>query len=363
MTMAIPYFNDPAMGWNATPADPYTPTQLPGVLSGQTSSIGHSGPLSGSGGGFLGGLRGLLDPQYALPIAAQLIGGATPQASFAGALGAAGQAIPDMRQRTAINDWMKAGAPKDPSHPAVQALMAASPEMAQKIIGSQFIGTPAGDLTTDQRNFANAQKDPAFSAFLNRQKPGSDALEIGRYTLAANRAVKPYMELPVYKLAAQAAPMLSRIERAYTIPGSVPDQELLDSVTKLNNAGGQVTEAQVNLVLKGQSLADQAATWQQYLAGNGGVLSPDQRKQLLDVAHAVVRGYHEMYKPVYSAAVKAVRDRKLPEEYTSAIPDLDALMAAGGVDPQTGQAAGATPADGAPAAPAAGAPADPFGIR
>ena len=31
-------------------------------------------------------LRGLLDPQYALPIAAQLIGGETPQASFAGAL-------------------------------------------------------------------------------------------------------------------------------------------------------------------------------------------------------------------------------------------------------------------------------------
>jgi hypothetical protein len=315
---------------------------------------------SGGGGGILSGLRGLLDPQYALPIAAQLIGGATPQASFAGALQSAGQAFPDMRQRAAVNAWMKAGAPKDPSHPAVQALMATSPEIAQKIIGSQFIGTPAGDLTTDQRNFANAQKDPAFDAFLNRQKPGSDALEIGRYTLAANRAVKPYMELPVYKLAAQAAPMLSRIERAYTIPGSVPDQELLDSVTKLNNAGGQVTEAQVNLVLKGQSLADQAATWQQYLAGSGGVLSPEQRKQLLDVAHAVVRGYHEMYKPIYTAATKAVKDRHIPDEYVSAIPDLDTLMAAGGVDPQTGLAT--APAGAAAGAPA-GAPADPLGIR
>jgi hypothetical protein len=112
------------------------PTQTGGILAG---SGGVGGPLAGSGGGgFLGGLRGLLDPQYALPMAAQLIGGATPQASFAGALGVAGPAFGDMRRRAAINDWMKAGAPKDPSHPAVQALMATSPEIAQKIIGSQF---------------------------------------------------------------------------------------------------------------------------------------------------------------------------------------------------------------------------------
>ena len=84
-------------------------------------------------GGILSGLRGFLDPQYALPIAAQLIGGATPQASFAGALSAAGPAFGDMRRKAAINAWLKARSTGTPLSPEMQQYIAQDPALAQKL--------------------------------------------------------------------------------------------------------------------------------------------------------------------------------------------------------------------------------------
>jgi len=140
--------------WNAVPnVDPTQTGSLPpGPLAG--TGVAH-GPLSGSGGGFLSGLRGLLDPQYALPIAAQLIGGATPQASFAGALGAAGPAIGDMRKRTAINAYLKSQSGLNLT-PEEQQLLQNDPELVRSLVANRLtphrewkqIGTgPYGNAT------------------------------------------------------------------------------------------------------------------------------------------------------------------------------------------------------------------------
>lgn len=135
-----PNFNDPIYGWNAPSVDP---RQTGGILSGQAAG---GGPLSGAGGWQARAMQ-FLDPQYALPIAAQLIGGANPQASLAGAFQAAGQAIPDMQRRTALNDWLKAGAPKDIQHPATVALMAADPTLGRAYLAQQFTQPTSSDIT------------------------------------------------------------------------------------------------------------------------------------------------------------------------------------------------------------------------
>ncbi len=167
------------------------------------------------------------------------------------------------------------------------------------------------------------------------KRPLSDT-DIRRYNMAANAATKNWIELPGYKLVSQGAPYLSRIESAAQHPGSISDQELLDSVTKLNNAGGQVTEAQVAIVLKGASLRDKAQIWANQL-GTGGVLSDDQRKQLIDVAHAVYKGYQKMYQPVYDDAIRKLKAQGIPEAYWN-IPDLNKLSNAAGIAGGGGEA-------------------------
>ncbi len=167
------------------------------------------------------------------------------------------------------------------------------------------------------------------------KRPLSDT-DIRRYNMAANAATKNWIELPGYKLVSQGAPYLSRIEAAAQHPGSVSDQELLDSVTKLNNAGGQVTEAQVAIVTKGASFRDKAQIWVNQLS-SGGVLSDDQRKQLFDVAHAVYRGYQKMYQPVYDDAIRKLKAQGIPEAYWN-IPDLNKLSNAAGIAGGGGEA-------------------------
>ena len=149
---AGPNFTGPAYGWNVPGVDPTQTGSLPpGPLAG--TGVAH-GPLSGSGGGgFLSGLRGLLDPQYALPIAAQLIGGATPQASFAGALGAAGPAIGDIRRRGAMNAYLKAHSGLGLT-PDEQQLLQNDPELGRAFVAQQLTPKPpitvgAGDRLYD----------------------------------------------------------------------------------------------------------------------------------------------------------------------------------------------------------------------
>ncbi len=308
---------------------------------------------------------GMLDPQVALPVAAALMGGRTFKDSLAGGFAAAGPGLAQVKKRAAWNAWLKAGAKQDPNDPTYQALMSEDPSFAEKMALTQASKSAAGpDYTAEMKNYRAGQADPSgFGAYDKSLHPSASQdspMNVGRWTRAANAAVSPYMKLSAYNLVQNAAPYLSRIEAVSAAPGSVSDQELLDSVVKLNTGGNQVTEAQVELVLGGRSLADQASVWANYMAANGGVLSDDQRKQLQDVAHAVYRGYQKMYKPIYDAAQKSLKDRHIPEEYWGAIPDLNQLSSAGGISPEGNPVEGAAPAAGSPAA---GAPADPLGIR
>ncbi len=172
---------------------------------------------------------------------------------------------------------------------------------------------------------ANTDKTKAGTATVNQDGSTTyDALTIRRYNLASNAAIKNYIALPGYSLVANGQAYLSRIDSAMKVPGSVSDQDLLDSITKLNNAGGQVTEAQVNTVLKGASLADKMNVWQKYLTSNGGVLSNAQRQEVSDVAHAVYKGYQTMYQPIYDKVTQNLKDQGIPKQFWN-IPDINEL--------------------------------------
>lgn len=164
--------------------------------------------------------------------------------------------------------------------------------------------------------------------------PGKNynTLDMRRYSMTANATIKNYIALPGYSLTANGQAYLSKIESAGTVTGSVPDQELLDAVTKLDNAGGQVTEAQVNVVLKGKSFSDWANIMKNKIVSSGGVLSDDQRKQLMEVAKATYKGYQKMYQPIYDEATAKLKDQGIPEAFWN-IPDLNKLSArVGSVD-------------------------------
>jgi len=317
---------------------PYTRQAAPGILSGQPAS---GGPLSG--GGY--SLASFLDPQVALPIAAQLMAGRNLQQSLAGGLAAAGPALADAQKRKALNGWFKAKSSGDPAalEQATNDLFAAAPDLAEKYVGSQIAPAPV-DLTAEQKNYRAGLKDPKFAAYEKSLHPTMDEdspLNTGRWTLAANRAVAPYTKLSAYNLIQNAQPYMSRIAAMENLPsGSLGDRELLDTMTKLATGGNQVTEAQVNTVLRGQSLADKINVWQKYMSENGGVLSDDQRRQIQAIAHAVYGGYQKLYQPIYDAAIKSMKDRGIPEKFWGAIPDLNALSGGAGIDFSTGSPTG-----------------------
>ena len=80
-----------------------------------------------------------------------------------------------------------------------------------------------------------------------------------RWVKTANGIVANYIALPGYSLTANGLPYLQRIAAAEANPGSVSDQDLLDSLTKLNTAGNAITDAQVGLITGGKSFSDVAS--------------------------------------------------------------------------------------------------------
>lgn len=152
-----------------------------------------------------------------------------------------------------------------------------------------------------------------------------------KYTLAASAITKPYTEQSGYKLTADAVPYLKRIDAAMKTPGSVSDQDLLDSLTKLNTGGNAVTDAQVSLITHGKSLSDWAGVMKNKL-GNGGVLSDAQRQEIHQIAGNIYQGYRETYQPIYDQASAQLSAAGIPKAFWT-IPDLnaigDAQMAAG----------------------------------
>lgn len=146
-----------------------------------------------------------------------------------------------------------------------------------------------------------------------------------RFTLESSRITHPLTTLPQYQLTANGLPYLQRIDAAMKTPGSVSDQDLLDSLTKLNTAGNAVTDAQIKVITDGKSYSDWAGTLANKFK-NGGVLSDNQRGQIKEIANNIYSNYKKGYQPVYDQAVSQLRAAGVPEAFWT-IPDLNKLTA------------------------------------
>ncbi len=174
------------------------------------------------------------------------------------------------------------------------------------------------------------------------QQKVSSPLGDRRYTLAANAIVANYIDLPGYSLTANGQPYLERIAAATKTPGSVSDQDLLDSLTKLNTSGNAISDAQVSLITNGKSFSDAVSVWKNKL-GSGGVLSNDQRNQIQTIATNIYKNYAKSYQPIYDQVTKQLSDAGIPQQFWT-IPDLNALAAASGIDLLTGGTGSEQPA-------------------
>lgn len=163
-----------------------------------------------------------------------------------------------------------------------------------------------------------------------------------RFTNAANKIVANYIALPQYTLTANGLPYLQRIQAAMQNPGSISDQDLLDSLTKLNTAGNAISDEQVRLITGGQSFADMVSTFTNKFA-NGGVLSDNQRQQIQSLAQAIYANYAKGYQPVYDQVTSQLKASGIPKQFWT-IPDLNNLSA---------QASGSGSGSGTPIDPSA----------
>lgn len=148
-------------------------------------------------------------------------------------------------------------------------------------------------------------------------------LAASRFATAANKIVANYKDLPAYQLTAGGMLYLGRIDAAIKTPGSISDQDLLDSLTKLNTGGNAISDAQVKLVTDGKSFSDMANTLKNKFT-NGGVLSDNQRTQLQSIAKAIFDSYKKQYQPIYDKAVAQMNAAGIPKAFQN-LPDLNNL--------------------------------------
>lgn len=181
----------------------------------------------------------------------------------------------------------------------------------------------AGDSTMQQ---VPQEYRTAVSASLDTEdRQTYSPLAARRNTMAASAIVKNYIDLPQYQLTANGLPYLQRIDAALKVPGSVSDQDLLDSLTKLNTAGNAITDAQVKIITDGKSYSDWVGTLANKFK-NGGVLSENQRTQIHDIANAIFENYKKGYQPVYDRATAQLKSSGIPKAFWT-IPDLNNLSA------------------------------------
>jgi len=191
------------------------------------------------------------------------------------------------------------------------------------VVGSHVKNILSGNETMAQVPAAIRNK---VSVALQRAGSGSySPLAGARLTLASSRITAPYTNMASYKLTSDGLPYLQRIDAALKTPGSVSDQDLLDSLTKLNTGGNAVTDAQVKLITDGKSFSDTIGAWGNKLK-NGGVLSDNQRQQIKAIANDIFANYRKGYQPVYEKAASQLKAAGIPEQYWT-IPDLNKLNA------------------------------------
>jgi hypothetical protein len=171
-------------------------------------------------------------------------------------------------------------------------------------------------------------KNAVSQALASTPQTSYSPLASSRFTTAANRIVSNYIQLPAYQLVAGGQVYLARIAAAEQNPGSISDQDLLDSLTQLNKGGGQISDAQVSLITNGQSYSDWASVLGNKLS-TGGVLSDYQRQQIQTIASQVYSNYLKLYQPIYQQATSQLQAAGIPQAFWT-IPNLNSLGAAGG---------------------------------
>lgn len=175
------------------------------------------------------------------------------------------------------------------------------------------------------QNVPTASRD-AVSRYISEQTDATSPLGAQRSTMAASRITAPYTNLSQYKLASDAQPYLQRIDAASKTPGPVADQDMLDSLTKLNTGGNAITDAQVSLITDHKSYADALDVFAKKFKA-GGSLSDSMRKQIVDISHAIAANYLKGYQPVYEAASAQLKAAGIKPQFWT-IPDLSKFAVA-----------------------------------
>lgn len=210
---------------------------------------------------------------------------------------------------------------------------------ATSSFNSSKSAAPSGAVDPTVQAYVNGLKNGTITsissvpaAYRNAVARASDQQGIAtpladrRYIMAANGIIANFIDLPTYQLTANALPYILKIDAAMTIPGSISDQELLDSFTKLSTSGGVITDAQVKVITDGRSIADTVSVYGKKLA-EGGVLSDSQRGELFKIAHQTFVNLKTGYQPIYDEAAKKLKASQIPEQFWT-LPDLNALSKA-----------------------------------
>lgn len=193
---------------------------------------------------------------------------------------------------------------------------------ANPVADSYIAGILNGNITSIASVPAQYRDQVALG--LNDQPAAAySPLAASRNTLSATRIAAHFIDLPQYQLTANGVPYLQRIDAALQNPGSVSDQDLLDSLTKLDTGGNAISDAQVKVITDGKSLSDWADTLTNKL-GNGGVLSDSQRQQISKLAKATFSNYQKGYQPVYDQVTAQFKAAGIPKAFWT-IPDLNNL--------------------------------------
>lgn len=148
----------------------------------------------------------------------------------------------------------------------------------------------------------------------------------GQWTTATNKELSAFKGLGTYQVLSTVAPYMANIRAAQVNPGSISDLELLDSYVRLSKGGtGQVTGDQVDIALKGSSLGDTASQLENKLQ-NGGVLSTNQRQQLVQLASQVFQENANDFQKIYVQAINGLQAEGIPTQFWSNLPDLNSLL-------------------------------------
>lgn len=190
-------------------------------------------------------------------------------------------------------------------------------------IGGTPITAPPTKIQTDYNSAVaqvqTAQATPVTGSPLNK----------GRLTRNANSALKSYLASPIYTAVSSGATYLSRINAAMQDPGSISDTSLADSIIKIETGGGQVTEAQLDTYFKGQSFSDAFNVQKDKVEAKGGVLSPQQRTDLDNLAKDVFSNYQTQYEQLYTQAAQNLQGQGIPLNYMGNFPNFLSLIQTG----------------------------------